>query len=387
MKIALISHEGGGIASVSSGLAKSLTNKGLDVTLITGTLKPSHNMLKEDFKVRRFDIPNFPPRNLWFQILHLNNLHRILKDYSIIHGISPYSTFGLTFFRNKFPQPIITTIHESHRTTRKIFFNQPVKTWTLRDFGFNFAAFPLYDYSVYRSIKSSDVVTCCSYTLKSNLGVYHDLNLDKIHVIFNGVDFGEIDQISSPRRKGDFTILFAGRLYLSKGVTYLLDAFEKLSERLPNIHLNICGKGPLENYVKQSINKLNLKGRCSYFGYISHNKLLEQIKISDIVVFPSLQESQSMFMLEAMACEKPLVCFDLPFSREIIKHKKTGWLSKTRDVKELCDSIEILYYDTNLRESIGRNAIDYVRREHNWDIQANKYIALYEKALADKKGK
>ncbi|MCX6648718.1 MAG: glycosyltransferase family 4 protein [Candidatus Bathyarchaeota archaeon] len=379
--MALVSHEGGGISSVSKGLAKSLVRKGVEVTIFTGAQEQLHELSGEKVEIVSLPIPNFPPRNVWFQALNLKKLSTLLKDYSVIHGVSPYSTFGLTFFRNLFPQPIITTIHESHRITQKAFVNQPTSSWTSRDIGFNFFAFPLYDYSVFRAIQASDVVTCCSYSLLENLKVYKELDLGKIKVIYNGVDFDEINRIHPPSNEKDFNIFFAGRLYLSKGVTYLLDAFRRLSKRFPDMHLTICGKGPLENVVKRTISSEELKDRITYLGYVSHQRVLEEIKRSDIVVFPSLQESQSMFMLEAMACEKPLVCFDLPFSREILKHRITGILATAYDVNSLCENIELLYRDGSLKASIEKNALDYVKREHNWDIQANKYIELYEKMI------
>lgn len=82
-----------------------------------------------------------------------------------------------------------------------------------------------------------------------------------------------------------FTIIYAGRLHLSKGVMYLLEAFRLISDHLPDIHLNIFGKDPLENKLVQTIIASGLKDRVSYLGYIPYNRLLMKIKKSEIVCF------------------------------------------------------------------------------------------------------
>jgi len=116
-------------------------------------------------------------------------------------------------------------------------------------------------------------------------------------------------------------------------------------------------------------------------GRIPHKDLIAEIKRSALVVVPSLYEAQPMIALEAMACKKPLVAFSYPFAREIIKNGHNGLLAQARDVKNLSEKIRSLLLDKKLRWKLGRNAYDYVRREHNWDIQINKYLKVYRKVL------
>lgn len=88
-----------------------------------------------------------------------------------------------------------------------------------------------------------------------------------------------------------------------------------------------------------------------------------------------------MFMLEAMACSKPLLAFNLPFSRAIITNGETGLLSQVRDVKSLSNNIELLYNDEKLRKKICENASIYIRNKHNWDKLADKYLEIYKKVV------
>ena len=114
-------------------------------------------------------------------------------------------------------------------------------------------------------------------------------------------------------------------------------------------------------------------------------ELMKEVKKADLVVFPSLYESQPMFALEAMACQKPVVAFDLPYAREIIVNGKNGLLAKAYDLEDLCNKTATALCDKNLRMSLGQNGYDYVKRNHDWDAQAGKYLKVYEALIADGK--
>ena len=385
MKAALISQEGGGISSVTAGLARSLARRKVDVTVFTGaTASVSQTeKINEQLEIVYFPIPDFPPRNLWFQILNLKKLSEALSNYDVIHGVSPYASFSLTFFKKRINKPFVATIHDSHRPSQKAFVNQPISTWTLSELGYYFAEFPLYDFSVERVLARSDYAVFCSYTLLAELAAYRNLDYRRVSVIHNGIDFDEIDGVgdSLHESRNDITIIYGGRLYWVKGVMMLMEAFRHLKKDFGNIHLNIFGSGPLRQKIDEYLVNFDLKDTVTCMGRVPHKTLLSEIKNSDIVAFPSICEAQPMFMLEAMACRKPVVAFDLPFAREIISSGATGLLARKADIEDLSNKIGLLVSDERLRRRIGQAAYNVVKREHNWDIQVEKYLKVYESAL------
>jgi glycosyltransferase involved in cell wall biosynthesis len=388
MKVALISQEGGGISSVSFGLGMSLARRKIDTTIFTGAATFGTTAVRTEkpcdyLQIIRLPIPDMPPRNLWFQILNFSNLSKLLSQFTVIHGVSPFSSFALNLLQNRSNQPFVTTIHSTSRSAQKVFLNQPLSSWTLRDVGFHLLEFPLYDFSEKRGLLNSDHAVVCSYTLLSQLAAYRKMNLERTSVIHNGVDFDEIDKVEPllNNKQDIISIVYAGRLFPMKGVMYLLEAFKLLRRVFKNVHLSIFGKGPLQERITQFVADSNLGDCVSSFGHVSHKRLLAEIKKSDIVVFPSLLEAQSMFMLEAMACRKPLLAFDLPFAREIVTNMETGVLAAPRDIEDLYRKIELLVTDEKLRHRLGNAAYNYVRRNHNWDIQVEKYLKVYESLI------
>lgn len=385
MKIALISHEGGGISSVTSGLARGLYRRGIDVTVFTGLTKAAMAKKKndEDYKFVYLPIPDLFPRNMWFQILNHNKLINYLQEFDVVHGVSPYASLGQTFFKGKTGKPFVSTLHDSHRYSRQAFLNQPSSSWTLSEIAYNFGAFPLYDYTLNRVIDHSDKVVMCSYSLLAKFAAYRKIDYGKVSVIQNGVDFEQIDSLSEQlaQMNKDVSILFAGRLFWTKGSLMLLNAFEKLCKNHDNVHLTIYGKGPLKSVLEKYVECSNLKSKVSLPGFIPHKKMLSEIKKCDIVAFPSIAEAQPMFILESMACKKPVVAFDLPFAREVIDDMNTGVLAKPQDLDDLAKKLGLLVADVGLRKKIGQSAYDYVKRLHNWDIQIEKYLKVYQAAM------
>ncbi len=384
----MISNEGGGISSVAYGLGKSLAKRKIDTTIFTGASTfmrggPRTERLNDYLEVVRFPIFDLPPRNLWFQVLNFSKLSRLLSQFTVVHGVSPFASFGFTFYRHRLKKPFVSSIHSSPRTSQKAFFSQPLSSMTLREIGFNLLEFPLFDYSVNRSLLKADHAIVCSYSLLEELKAYNKLSSNRVSVIYNAVDFDETKsaECQSAGGQDDFSILYAGRLFWAKGVMHLLEAFKLVKQDFRNVHLNIFGSGPLQERIGRFIMDSNLEDSVSSLGHVPHERLLAEIKKSDMVVFPSLREAQSMFMLEAMACKKPLLAFDLPFATELITNMNNGILANAGDIKDLSRKILLLLTDEKLRRRLGQAAYDYIRTKHNWEIQVEKYLKVYENVM------
>jgi len=387
VRVALISHEGGGISSVCRGLANSLVKKGVDVTIFTdlqGITKPKIEELNDLLRI--VYLPSFyvPPRSTWFQFRNLSFIMKFLKEQNIIHGVSPDASFLFSFLKRKLDKPFIVTIHGCPRAIQRVFLQAPISCWTLGDFSNHMLKFPLDDFITKRCLFNANHTVVCSFSALNDLKkFYKNLDANKISVIYNGIDFDEIKdfQYSKKNTNEDFTIIYAGRLFWTKGVMWLLEAFKILSKNFRNVKLKIFGAGPLEKEIRKFICYAGLKDRVNICYRIPHNELIMELMKADIAVLPSLYEAQSMFVLEAMACKKPVILFDVPFAQELVSHMDSAILAKACDVKDLYKKIEMFLLDRKLRVKYGNSAYRYVRRYHNWDTLVDKYIQVYKSVL------
>lgn len=384
MKVALISHEGGGISSLCYGLASRLAQREVEVTIFSSKAGFTTQVqeLNDYFNIVRSPMFDFPPNQISYQAFNLLNLSKIFRTYDIVHGVSPDASFMFALLRRKLETPFVGSIHSSPRAGQRAFISQPLSTWTLSEIGFHVVEYPLREFSVDRILRGSNHTILCSYSLLEDLRAYKKLNLNKLSVIHNGIDFDEIEStpILQARGSTELSIMYAGRLFWFKGVMLLLEAFKRLRKSFSNANLRIFGKGPLEEKIKSFIAKSGLVESVGCFGHVSHRRLLVEIKKSDVAVFPSLSEAQPMFVLEAMACKKPVVLFDLPFAREIVSDKNSGLLAESGDVYDLCEKMQLLLSDADLRKRLGENAYSQVKKEHDWNIQVEKYLKVYQNA-------
>lgn len=388
MRVALLTLEGGGISSVCHGLASSLSKKGISTTIFTETPhdRLEREQLSAHLDVVRFPMLSLPPKPLWFQIRNFRKLSKLLEDYTIVHGVSPDASFFRTFNKNKLNKPFIASIHSAPLSSAKTYLNVPTTHWSGTNFAFHILEFPLHDFVARRCLFKSDHVVLCSFAVLDELRTrYTKLESDKVSVIYNGLDFDHIEnvKIDDNAGKDGFSIVFAARLFWLKGASYLLKAFEIVKREFKDVRLEIFGKGPEGQRITRFVEERGLQDSVHLHGHIPHKNLIAEIKKSDLVAFPSLYEGQPMTVLEAMACKKPVVMFDYPFAREIIKDGHNGLLARPLDEKDFSDKIRLLLSDKNLRSELGHNAYEYVREEHNWDIQVDKYLEVYRKATKE----
>jgi len=383
LKVALLSHEGGGISSVTYGLAHSLSKKRVHTTVFTGSSeKPKVEHVNAYLEIIRLPFLGVPPRSVWFQLRNFRLLWKLPKDYTVLHGVSPYISVVYTLFKRKLKKPFIASIHGTPRGALRAFIHSPISCWTYSDFASNVLELPLNDLTIRKCMANSNHVVVSSFAALNELRAYNNLNMNKVSVIYNGIDFDEIESIEIDHEKMDgrcdFSIIYAGRLLWMKGVMFVLKAFEILNRDFKSLELKIFGKGPLEREIKRFIFNAGLRDNVHFGGHLPHKDLIAEVKKSDVVVLPSLYESQPMIALEAMACKKPLVVFDLPYARELIVNEYNGLLAEVYNTKDLSDKIGLLLSDEKLRFKLGQNGYKYIKREHNWNILSEKYLEVYQ---------
>jgi glycosyltransferase involved in cell wall biosynthesis len=386
LRIALVSEEfppniHGGAGTFCYNLASELSKRKIETTVFAGkSNKIAKEKINSYLDIVRLPIFNLPPRFVWFQLQNLSAISSQMNNFSIIHSITPETSPLCIYLKSRLNKPLITSYHGYTSYEMKAFIDSPFLQSSLQDFGFNVLEYPMYDAANRLSIANSDHIICCSHTILSELKtIYKNLDIKKASVIYNGIDTSEFDKIREEikHENTEPTLFFFGRWFWSKGIPYLLEAFRLLLNEYPTLQLRMCGKGPMQKRINSFISRYGLENKVHLLGHVSRHDLLAEIIRADIVVLPSLREAQPISVLEAMACKKPVVAFDLPFAREYIKNSYNGLLAKAKDHKNLADNINSIIANVKLRNSISMNAYNHVVQNHNWNNIVDEYIEVY----------
>jgi len=234
------------------------------------------------------------------------------------------------------------------------------------------------------------IVTISKYSLRK-LEEHYNIDPNRVCIVPNGVDTEKFKPTSDTKwakRQLDLgdapVVLFVGSLIPRKGVGYLVETAKKVVNQQADAKFVIVGKGPLRSRLDETIRNAGLGGHFRFLGNIAETQLPLVYGAADVFVLSSVQEGQGIVLLEAQACGKPAVAFDVGGVGEAVENKKTGLLVERGDVDGLADALLRLLADEALKLKMGESARMFVENSFTWDICAGRMRKVYLEMLNSK---
>ena len=201
---------------------------------------------------------------------------------------------------------------------------------------------------------------------------------DRILYVPNSVD---TDLFKPPQKqKEDNLLLFVGRISAGKGLHILMESLQYLKE---NVRLVIIGPQDWDINYYQSILKIiekeNRKGKheIRYLGALEPVELVEWYQKATLFILPSFIEGFPVTILEALACETPVIATLVGGIPEIIQNYETGILVPRSDCKSLAEAIQYLLENKDVRLKMAHKGRKRVIREYSIDNACKKLCAIY----------
>jgi glycosyltransferase involved in cell wall biosynthesis/GT2 family glycosyltransferase len=199
---------------------------------------------------------------------------------------------------------------------------------------------------------------------------------NKAVVVHNTVDLDDFDRLDPDRIKLHFnlrgrTILYVGSLEERKGVKYLIKAFPKIKATVPDAKLLIVGK-PLPGRDKYMATLKSSAGDRDIIFAGSRPDVYDVMAAADLIIMPSLSEAFGRILIEAMACEKPVIATNVGGIPEIVEDGKTGLLVPPADEKSIADATIKLLSDKELADSLAAAGRENVVKNFNVLDQVRK---------------
>ncbi len=179
----------------------------------------------------------------------------------------------------------------------------------------------------------------------------------------------------------DAVVLVAiARLFVLKGHKYIIESATELSRRFENCVWLFVGDGNLSEQLKQQARNLGLADRIKFAGLLSPAEIPLAIQSSDILVHCSLREGLARALPQAMLCGKPAISFDVDGAREVV-NENTGRLVEPKNIEQLTQACAELIKDKDLRERLGREARESVKKKFAPDTMVDTIEEVYRKLL------
>jgi glycosyltransferase involved in cell wall biosynthesis len=233
------------------------------------------------------------------------------------------------------------------------------------------------------------LLPCSRYCLDESVN-YWKLPLDRIRLVYNGVNLGQFRPdpaggASERKARGIVSpiVLYVGRVCAQKGTHVLLNAFRNLSRRRNDAQLVVAG--PIEQFASRAsphawqTRVAEVGGR--YLGAVDEDRLAFVYNMADIYVLPTVRlEMFGMAAVEAQACGVPVIASDHGGLRETVP-PSSGGRFPVGDDAALADRIEQLLDNKALWRSCAANAAHYARR-FSWPVICDTLDAVYDGTAA-----
>lgn len=155
-----------------------------------------------------------------------------------------------------------------------------------------------------------------------------------IEVIPNGVDLRPFSQPEHPRSKRHLGIpesvillAYVGRLSSEKNLDVLLQQFAIAREIVPDLHLMLIGKGPIEDELRDVVHQLGIDNVVHFMGAVGYDEVGNYLAAADIFVTASISEVHPLTVIEAMAAGLPIAAVASPGITDMVEVGRSGYLT------------------------------------------------------------
>ena len=308
-----------------------------------------------------------------------------VKGADLVHSHTWYANLGGHLSRLMWSIPHVMTIHSL----------EPLRPWKAEQLGGGYA---LSLFCERTAIEGADAVIAVSQGVRKDvLSCYPAVNPDRVHVIHNGIDPEIYRRQSSPETLTRFGIdpsrpfaLFNGRITRQKGLPLLLAAALKLDRQY---QLVIVASSPDTPEIAAEVSALagrvsSERGNLVWIDhFISREDLIHLHSHATVFACPSIYEPFGLVILEAMACETPVVASRVGGIPEIVVEGETGYLvdldpgDPDAFTSALAGRLEELLGNTTLAATMGKAGRERVVQHFGWRAIASQTVQLYDRLL------
>jgi starch synthase len=308
-------------------------------------------------------------------------------DADIVHCHTWYTDMGGIIASQLWGVPYVLTIHSL----------EPLRPWKVEQLG---NAYHLSSWMERTAIEQAAAIVAVSKETREDVLRLFNVDPEKVHVIYNGIDLAEYRKASSTaalvKHGIDPTrpfVLFVGRITRQKGIIHLVNAIPQID---PSLQIVLCAGAPDTPAIGEEMRERVAAVSASRPGVIWIAEMLPRPEVielySQAAVFccPSVYEPFGIINLEAMACETAVVASAVGGIKEVVVPGETGELveltlkegsfdplDQATFSADLAAAINKVGLDPALQERYGAHGRKRVEDHFSWGAIAERTIELY----------
>ena len=246
--------------------------------------------------------------------------------------------------------------------------------------------YPLSVWAEKQTFKTADRVISTNESYRKVAIHRGGVNPDKVIVVRsapNKEDFKPVPVNYSLRKGKKYLVGYLGVMGPNDGIEHLLKSIDFIIHSLKrtDIHFTLIGSGDLQPKLQKICTRLDLDEFVDFTGRIPDQKVKEIISTADLGVAPDPKDplndvSTMNKIIEYMALEKALVCFDLLEAR--VSAGTAAVYAKANDIQDFALKIIELLEQPEKRKEMGVYGRKRFVDSLAWDHQKRYLLGLYQ---------
>ena len=222
------------------------------------------------------------------------------------------------------------------------------------------------------SAKKAKYIFVVSEYTKKEVIKYYKIKEDKIFVIPLAVDNkfkvikdqDKIQEIKNKYNIKDKFILYLGSIFDRRHLKEVVEAFDRIRNKLPNYQFLIVGR----NYTKQKFNQSGILRQ----DYIEENDLVILYNAADLFIYISDYEGFGLPVLEALACNTPVVTSPITSIPEVVGEAGI-YVNDPKNINQIEKAIYTGLTNNELRENLINKGLEQVNK-FSWKKSSKKCL-------------
>ena len=304
---------------------------------------------------------------------------KALKYANVSYTLNPKDDYDILHINTYFPKSYFFTKKAKKQGKKIVYHAHSTEEDYKNGFIFSKITSKLFKKWLIKCYSLGDVIITPTLYSKKLLQGYKGLEDKKIYDVSNGIelDFFKKDQkLGDKFRKTygyskDDKVIFGIGLYIErKGIV----DFVELAKRLPEYKFIWFGYSPLIAATKKVRKAVNTKlDNLTFAGYVEQDVIKKAMNGGDLYLFPTLEETEGIPIIEACACKQNAIIRDIPiFDNWLIDGKN---VYKAKDVDDFEKKIK-LFFDGKL-PSVSEQSYE-VAKQRDLKIIGEKLKKIYK---------
>lgn len=176
--------------------------------------------------------------------------------------------------------------------------------------------------------------------------------------------------------------LFVGHIIPRKGLNYLLEACLTLRKQQYEYTLLIVGDGADKDELEVFCNQHSLQNVVKWMGRVDYEEIGNYFTQADVFVFPTIEDTWGVSVLEAMLFHKPILCSKGAGTSELIIEGENGFLFEPDKPEKLAQLMAHLIENPNLVEDMSLKSAEIVN-QYTPEIAAKILVEALEFSIQE----